>query len=182
MSAVSRVIAGVSGSARCLPALRYAAALARGHCAVLVPVLTWVPPGGELADRSCPCRYLHEEWERAAWERLRGALAAAFGGEPADVTTEPVVVRGEPGRVLVHAASRAGDLLVIGTGRHGGLGRIAGGKVSRYCLAHAVGPVLAVPPSALEIHSRRSLPGWVFWHHGLQELTAAAGSKAGGRL
>jgi nucleotide-binding universal stress UspA family protein len=165
-----------------LPALRYAAVLAHGHHAVLVPVLAWVPPGGEIADRGCPCRYLHEEWERAARERLRDALAAAFGGEPADVTTEPVVVRGEPGRVLVHAASRAGDLLVIGTGRHGWLGRMAGGNVSRYCLAHAVGPVLAVPPSALEIHSQRSLPGWVFWHHELRELTAATSSNPGGRL
>jgi nucleotide-binding universal stress UspA family protein len=180
MSAICRVIAGVSGSPRCLPALRYAAALARDHYAVLVPVLSWVPPGGEIADRSCPCRYLHEEWERAGWERLRDALAAAFGGEPADVTTEPVVVRGEPGRVLVDIASRAGDLLVIGTGRHGRL--MAGGKVSRYCLAHAVGPVLAVPPSTLAIHSRHSLPGWVFWHRGLQELTAAASTNPGGRL
>ena len=178
MSAISRVIAGVSGSPRCLPALRYAAALAHGHHAVLVPVLTWVPPGGELADRSCPCRYLNVEWERAAWERLRDALAAAFGGEPADVTTEPTVARGEPGRVLVDAASRAGDLLVIGTGRHGRLGRMAGGKVSRYCLAHAVGPVLAVPPSTLESHSRRSLSGLVFWHRGLQELTTAASSPS----
>jgi len=178
MSAICRVIAGVSGSPRCLPALRYAAALAHGHHVVLVPVLAWVPPGGEVADRSCPCRYLKEEWERAAKERLRDALTAAFGGEPADVTTEPLVVRGEPGWVLVHVASGAGDLLVIGTGRHGSLGRMAGGKVSRYCLAHAVGPVLAVPPSALEIHSRRSLPGWVFWHRGLQEVTAAVSSPS----
>jgi nucleotide-binding universal stress UspA family protein len=182
MSAISRVITGVSGSARCLPALRYAAALARSHYAVLVPVLAWVPPGGELADRSCPCRYLKEEWERVAEERLRDTLTTAFGGEPADVTTEPLVVRGEPGWVLVHVASQADDLLVIGTGRHGRLGRMAGGKVSRYCLAHAVGPVLAVPPSALESHSPRSLPGWVFWHRGLQELTAAASSNPGGGL
>jgi hypothetical protein len=84
-------------------------------------------------------------------------------------------------RALDHAASRSGDLLVTGTGRHGRLGRMAGGQVSRYCLAHAAGPVLAVPPSALEIHSRRSLPGWVMWHHGLQELTAAASSNPAGR-
>jgi nucleotide-binding universal stress UspA family protein len=180
MSAICRVIAGVSGSSRCLPALRYAAALAKGHHAVLVPVLTWVPPGGELADRRCPCGYLRGEWERAAGERLRDALAAAFGGEPADVTTEPAVIRGEPGWVLVHLASQAGDVLVIGTGRHGRLGRMAGGKVSRYCLAHAVGPVVAVPPAELEIHSRRSLPGWVFWHRELQELTAAASGNTGG--
>jgi nucleotide-binding universal stress UspA family protein len=171
MSAICRVIAGVSGSPRGLPALRYAAALAHGHHAVLVPLLTWVPPGSELADHRCPCRYLREEWERGARERLRDALAAAFGGEPADVTTEPAVVRGEPGPVLVQAASRAGDLLVIGTGRHGRLERIAGGKTSRYCLAHAACPVLAVPPSALAIRPRNILPGRVLWHRGLRELT-----------
>jgi hypothetical protein len=38
MSAISHVIAGVSGSPRSLPALRYAAALARGHGAALIPL------------------------------------------------------------------------------------------------------------------------------------------------
>ena len=61
-----------------------------------------------------------------AWERLHDALNAAFGGLPADVATEPLVIRGEASRVLVGTAGRAGDLLVIGTGRHGSVGRLAG--------------------------------------------------------
>ena len=181
MSAIWRVVAGVSGSPRSLPALRYAAALARGHGAALVPLHTWVPPGGELADRQFSVRYLREVWERDAWERLWDAVNTALGGVPCDVPTEPVVVCGEAGWVLVHAASRAGDLLVIGTGRRGTAGRLVGGKVSRYCLAHACCPVVTVPPSPLELQAGRGLRGWAFRHRGLspRELTASAsGSSA----
>lgn len=66
MSAVCRVITGVSGSPRNLPALRYATALARGHAATLIPVLAWAPPGGEGVDRRYPSSYLRREWERDA--------------------------------------------------------------------------------------------------------------------
>ena len=182
MSDICRVITGVSGSPRNLPALRYAAALACGDGALLILVLTWVPPGGELADRRCPSRYLRQEWEHAAWERLHDAVNAALGSVPADVATEPLVVRGEAGPVLVRAASRAGDLLVIGTGRRGTAGRLAGGKVSRYCLARAGCPVLAVPPSPLDLQARHGLHGWAFRHRGLSlgEL-AASGDSAGQR-
>ena len=178
MSGICRVITGVSGSPRSLPALRYAAALAHDHSATLIPVLAWLPPGSELAYCKCPSGTLRPVWEQDARERLEAALAAAYGGIPAEVTTETLVARGEAGQVLVHTASWPGDLLVIGTGRQGSLGRWMGGAVSRYCLAHAVGPVLAVPPSTLESHSRRSLSGLVFWHRGLQELTTAASSPS----
>ena len=51
---VRRVIAGVSGSAGSLQALRYAAEMARQMMQLLAPVLAWMPPGGELADRRYP--------------------------------------------------------------------------------------------------------------------------------
>ncbi len=180
MSVISRVIAGVSGSPRSLPALRYAAALARGHGAALVPLHTWVPPGGELADRRCPIRYLRQVWEHDAWERLWDAMSTALGGVPCGMATEPLVVRGEAGWVLVHASSRAGDLLVIGSGRRGTVGRLVGGNVSRYCLAHACCPVVAVPPSPLDLQAGRGLHGWVFRHRGLspRELTASASGNS----
>jgi len=174
MSAVSHVIGGVSGSPRSLPALRYAAELARGHGAALILLHAWVPPGGEIADRQCASRYLREVWEHDARERLWEAANTALGGASLDMPLEPLVVRGEAGRVLVHAASRAGDLLVIGTGRRGTAGRLTGGKVSRYCLAHARCPVVAVPPSPLELEAGHGLHGWMFRHRGLSlhELTA----------
>ena len=174
MSSFCRVITGVSGSPRNLQALRYAAALSRSQDATLVPLLAWVPPGGDVADRRCPSRYLRHIWVEDACRRLHAALDAAFGGLPADVATEPMVVRGEARLVLVREASRPYDLLVIGTGRHGTVGRLLGATVSRYCLAHAGCPVLAVPPTALELEAGHGLHRWSFRHSGptLTELTA----------
>jgi nucleotide-binding universal stress UspA family protein len=178
MSAISHVITGVSGSPRSLPALRYAAALARGYSATLIPLHTWVPPGGEIADLQYPSRYLRQVWEHEAWERLWDAANTALGGVPVDVPMQPLVIRGEAGRVLVHAASRAGDVLVIGTGRRGIAGRLTSGNVSRYCLAHARCPVVAVPPSPLEQEAGHGWHGWMFRHRGLSphELTATGRS------
>jgi nucleotide-binding universal stress UspA family protein len=167
MSSFCRVIAGVSGSPRNLQALRYAAVLARGQDAMLIPVLAWVPPGGEGADRQYPSSYLRRIWVEDAWRQLHDALDAALGGLPDDVATEPMVVRGPFGPVLVGEASHPGDLLVIGTGRHGTVGRLLSGKVSRYCLAHAGCPVLAVPPTALELQAGHGLHRWTFRHSGL---------------
>ncbi len=69
--------------------------LARAHDATLIPVLAWVPPGGDFADRCAPNGYL-----RGIWAALRGAArghprgrvpagaaavhpGAADGGQPA---------------------------------------------------------------------------------------------------
>jgi hypothetical protein len=48
MLGVCRIFAGISGSPGSVHALRHAAGLARRHDAVLVPLLAWVPPGGNL--------------------------------------------------------------------------------------------------------------------------------------
>jgi nucleotide-binding universal stress UspA family protein len=52
--AVLRIIVGASGSPGSLRALRYAQHLARDYDATLVPVLAWLPPCGDLADRRTP--------------------------------------------------------------------------------------------------------------------------------
>ena len=166
MSRVRRVFAGVSGSPGSLQALRYAAGLARAHDSELIPVLAWMPPGGDLADRSGPSVYLRQVWKDAAWQRLWHAIELAFGEVPADVPVEPKVVRGEAGSVLVAMANSDGDLLVVGAGRRGVIGRIAACRVSRYCLAHATCPVVAVPPSSLA-QMGRGLRGWAMRHRRL---------------
>lgn len=161
MTAISRVIVGVSGSPGCLPAVRYAAELSRAHSAPLMPVLAWQPPGGDLAERSQPSPILRDLWAEAASRRLHGALLTAFGVLPTDVSINPHIVRGEPGRSLVEAACEPGDLLVIGTGRRPMMSRALHASVSRYCLAHAGCPVLAVPPSPLaRALGRFGLRGW----------------------
>jgi nucleotide-binding universal stress UspA family protein len=54
VSGICRVVVGASGSPGSLRALRYARDLARAHDAPLIPVLAWVPPGGDIADRCAP--------------------------------------------------------------------------------------------------------------------------------
>ncbi|MBF9066499.1 universal stress protein [Streptacidiphilus fuscans] len=147
--AQNRVVVGVNGSENSLAALHRAAEEARRRGAVLVPVLVWHPVGGEMAYRSHPCPPLLKQWQQAACDRLDAAFDTAFGGCPADLTVEPLVVRAErPGPALVEIADQPGDLLVVGTGKQGRLTRLFHGSVSRYCLAHARGSVLGVSPTA----------------------------------
>ena len=149
MPAVRRIVVGVHGSLGSLQALRYAAEEARSRNVPLVPVIAWVSPGGDMAERRCPSPYLREVWADAAKKRLFDAFETGLGGMPGDVMVEGRVERGETGPVLVDVAAKPGDLLVIGTGRRSLIGRALHKSVGRYCLAHARCPVLAVPPSAL---------------------------------
>jgi nucleotide-binding universal stress UspA family protein len=176
VSGVRRIIVGVSGSPGSLQALRHAADLARTHQATLTPVLAWVPPGGDLADRNHPSPHLRQVWREAAWHRLWEAIDLAFGGIPEDLAFESDVVRGEPGTTLTGIACHPGDLLVIGAGRRGALAHALSCRVSRYCVAHARCPVVCVPPPSLAQVSH-GLRGWAFRHRGLSpadlELPAA---------
>jgi nucleotide-binding universal stress UspA family protein len=166
VSGIRRVVVGASGSPGSLRALRYARDLARAHDAPLIPVLAWVPPGGDLADRRAPCGYLRRIWAQDAKQRLHEALTTAWGGLPADPPVQPLVQRGHAGRVLVTIAGPA-DLLVVGAGHRGALAPVRSGRVSRYCLTHARCPVLAVPPPALAQETSHGLGGWMFWHRPL---------------
>ncbi|HMD93732.1 MAG TPA: universal stress protein [Trebonia sp.] len=149
MAAVRRIVVGVHGSLGSLQALRYAAEEARARKVPLVPVIAWIPPGGDMSERSHPSPYLRQVWGDAARERLQAAFEAGLGGVPDDISVEPCVARGDTGPVLVDIADQPGDLLVIGTGRRSLVGRAVRKSVGRYLLAHAKCPVLAVPPSAL---------------------------------
>ena len=62
--------------------------------------------------------------------------------------------------MLVDIADQPDDLLIIGTGRRAGLARALRRSVSRYCLAHAKCPVLAIPPSALMDEMSHGLRSW----------------------
>jgi nucleotide-binding universal stress UspA family protein len=130
----------------------------------LLAVNAWLPPGGEMAERRSPSAYLRKIWREAASERLLAAFDAGLGGMPADLHVEPQVSRGETGPVLVDTADQPDDLLIIGTGRRAGIGRVLHRSVSRYCLAHARCPVLAVPPSALMDEMSHGLRSWHLRH------------------
>ena len=167
MPGIGRLIVGASGSPGSLHALRYGEGLARAHGAVLIPVLAWEPPGGDHGVRVQPSDALHQEWRLLACRRLRDALAAVWGEAPDDPMVQPHVERGPAGWVLVTLACHPGDVLVVGAGRRGRLARMAFSKVSRYCLAHAQCPVLAIPPPALASELRHARLAWVFWHRPL---------------
>ncbi|WP_260470396.1 universal stress protein [Streptomyces sp. RP5T] len=149
--AAARVVVGVSGSLGSLTALARAAEEARHRGAELWPVLAWEPPGGELAvGRSPATALMVGQWEQLARETLLTALGEVFGGDGPGLPMRAVIARATPGRALVQMADREDDLLMVGAGRRGRLRRALRPSVSRYCLAHAACPVLAVPPSPLQ--------------------------------
>jgi nucleotide-binding universal stress UspA family protein len=176
VSGARRVIVGASGSPGSLRALRHAEDLARHSDATLIPVLAWVPPGGELAARQ-PCPALVRIWHDAAWERLWAALEAAWGQMPDSLSVQPVVQRGQPGPILVELARRLDDLLIVGAGRRGAVAWPSRGRVSRYCVAHALCPVLAVPPAILA-QEGRGLHGWALRRRGMdvEQILRGGGS------
>jgi nucleotide-binding universal stress UspA family protein len=164
VSAVRRIVVGVHGSLGSLQALRWAAEEARERHVPLAPVIAWVPPGGDLAERSHPSPYLRKVWADAASAKLSAAFEEGLGGLPDDLCVRSLVARGDTGPVLVDVADQPGDLLVIGTGRRHPVSRALRRSVGRYCLAHATCPVLAVPPSALMDELRHGLRPWSLRH------------------
>jgi nucleotide-binding universal stress UspA family protein len=141
--------------------------MARAHGAVLIPVMAWEPPGGDHAERVQPSGELRQEWRNLACRRLRDALIAVWGQAPDDPLVQPHIERGPAGWVLVNLARRPGDVLIVGAGRRGALARMAFSKVTRYCLAHAQCPVLAIPPPALARELRHARLAWMFRHRPL---------------
>jgi nucleotide-binding universal stress UspA family protein len=162
---VLRIIVGASGSPGSLRALRYARHLARDYDATLVPVLAWLPPCGDLADRRTPN------------QKLEDTLNLAWGTPPTDLPVQPLIRRGKPGPVLADAACRPGDLLLVGAGRRGAVARTAGGRVSRYCLAHAPCPVLALPPPPLAYETPHGALGRAFRRRTLTTAQISPGKR-----
>ena len=167
MFGVGRLIVGTSGSPGSLRALRYGEGLARAHDAVLIPVIAWELPGGDRAQRIGPSYELGKACRELACQQLRDALIAVWGEVPDDPLVQPHVERGPAGWVLVNLACRPDDVLVLGAGRRGALGRLAFSKVGRYCLAHAQCPVMAIPPPALACELAHGRLAWVFWRRSL---------------
>ncbi|MGW4231706.1 universal stress protein [Streptomyces sp. NPDC004980] len=146
---MGRVVTGVGGTGDSRAALRRAVAEARLRDAELWVVLAWQPPPGGPGSRSSCGFPALTACRSAAAERLREVLGTASGSAQG-VPLRGVAVRGTPGAALVEVADDPEDLIVLGAGPSGPLRRLVQGSVSRYCLAHAVCPVLTVPPCPLE--------------------------------
>ena len=162
MSAVGRLIVGTSGSPGSLQALRYGEGLARAHHAVLIPVIAWELPGGDRAHRIGTSHELGKACREIACQQLRDALIGVWGEVPADPLVQPRVERGPAGWVLVNLACQPDDVLVVGAGRRDALARLAFSKVSRYCVARAQCPVVAVPPPDLTRELSHGRLAWAF--------------------
>jgi nucleotide-binding universal stress UspA family protein len=158
-------VVGVDTTLSGLHALRLAVTQARARGRALHAVRTWGPTSPDrqgqpdagaagiglvrrpaTASDGLAGRATHTALAAAILDR---AFAETMGGEPPDVPVRTVLVPDLPGPVLVRYACRDDDLLVIGTGRRGLLRRLRGSPVVRYCLRHAVCPVLVVPPPPL---------------------------------
>ena len=105
-------------------------------------------PAAISAERRCPSASLRRSWADVARQRLDDALDAAWGCARPDLDIARVIIRGEPGPALVDAADASDDLLIVRAGQRGALTRMWHGHTTRYCLAHARCPVLAIPPVA----------------------------------
>ena len=140
VSAERRILVGVHGSLGSLQALRYAAEQARQAEGLLIAVVAWVPPGGDLAERRQPVYSLRQIWRDAARARLQDAFDQALGGLPADLAVERVVIRGPAGP---------------GPGRRGRPARRPAGGGHRPARPAAVDPAFGQPV----LPGPRALPG-----------------------
>lgn len=140
----SRVVVGIDESLSGLRALRWAVMQARERGAVLHAVRVW---NFDPAWQGSAAMWV-PEIEREATKMITRAFSETLGGLPDDITVVQATPRGAPGRALVDYAHKDDDVLVLGSGQRGWLRRLFRPSVLRYCVAHAVCPVLAVPADA----------------------------------
>ena len=79
--------------------------------------------------------------------RATRRVVGILGGST-DIRWTLEVIQGAPGPALV-ARSATAQLLVLGTGDHARPRRAAFGSVSRYCMSHAMLPILTVPATGV---------------------------------
>ncbi|MFJ9908827.1 universal stress protein [Streptomyces sp. NPDC101152] len=169
-SSGGRVIVGVDDSPAGLRALHAAVAQARGLGRELIAVRAYpAPAGGGTACQSPPdwrLPPLPQPPTSEPWHRLQAAceqrelnmvvrtFEQALGGVPQEVRVHPVASVGPPGPVLVGAAYRDDDLLVVGKPPARRLRRLWPWRwfrrsTWRYCAKHAMCPVMTIPVSDL---------------------------------
>ena len=129
-----RIVVGVDGFESSKAALRWAIHQAGLTGAVVEAVTAWQTPAGSglVPPADMP------DYQDDARTVLTEAIAEMG---TVDVEILPRVVKGPAGQLLVDAAEGA-DLLVVGCRGHSGLAEALIGSVSRYCVHHALCPVV----------------------------------------
>lgn len=164
----SRVFVGLDGTIESLQALRLASREARQRAAELSVVYVrpsnsdYVYEVGFLADTGRTTAW----FDQRAQEYLDTWLEEGLGQAPTDISISRKVAQGKPGRALVKLADREDDLLVVGVSQSRAH-RIFSRSTSKYCTAHAVCPVLVVPPGKLarEARNRHTRGDRDIWTH-----------------
>ena len=173
--AAGRVIVGVDDTLAGLQALREAAQIARQRgmevlavraCRPLPPVTSfdcWPATGRYPFMPSSP---LQDVSEQLARDFVDHTFSEAMGGIPRDVPVRTVISYEPPYRALTETALHESDLLVVGTSRHHPWWPFRHSP-GRYCAAHAVCPVLIVPPhqGVRELDPRRPPWHWLQRRH-----------------
>lgn len=145
-----RVVVGVDGSARSLPALALAVAEASSRPAALVVLHAWESPPAYYVENP-EIEDTLETWRRAG-ELAVAETVAGWSELHPDVVILRAFERGHPVEVLVDYSADA-DLLVIGTRGAGGIHGLALGSVARAVVAGSSCPVMLVR------RGPRTLPG-----------------------
>lgn len=143
MDEIRRIVVGIGDVSDGARPLAWALAEARRLGTPVLAVRAWCdssPPGPLREER-------FELFKRAAGEALVEAFEVAAGGVPSDVDCRLLIREGRTADVLVAAANREDDLLVVGASRHGPWWPF-GQTVSR-CAHRAGCLVVVVPRSAL---------------------------------
>ena len=139
------ITVGIDGSAHSTRALEWAIreAAAR-HTPVTVLTVHAVPASGWTGNRITLPQDAPEleEARRAAEEMTFKATSQLGEAQPSSVTVRAII--GFPALELVEA-SRAADLMVIGSRGAGGFARLLLGSVSSQVVHHAHCPVVVVP-------------------------------------
>lgn len=130
------IVAGVDGSEESEHALRWAVHQAELTGARLHVVSAWQVPIGY----GFPEAYIGTDIEDGIRANLRQVLHDTPTG---DVPVTSAVINGVPAAVLVEA-SRAAELLVVGSRGRGAFAGLLLGSVSAHCVTHAHCPVTVV--------------------------------------
>jgi len=181
--AAGRVIVGVDDSLAGLQALREAAGIARQRGMEILAVRACRPlPAGASFDcwpvagryPFMPPTPMPDVSEQLAREFVDHALGEAMGGIPRDVPVHTLISHERPYRALTEAALHEADLLVVGMSRHHPWWPFRHSP-GRYCAAHAVCPVLIVPPHLGVRELNRTARPW----HWLQRRREFSGLTTG---
>ncbi|MTB89410.1 universal stress protein [Aeromicrobium sp. zg-629] len=142
MSSNNTIVVGVDETPAGASALKWAAREAELRDAELKIVHVWqIDAAVAMAGAEVPWMAYESDARSNAARWVTETIGAQ---DPSGRPRRIDVVQGAPGPTLVEA-SRAADMLVVGTRVHTGISRVLFGSVSHYCLTHAQCVVVAVP-------------------------------------